>query len=419
MSIVVIGMNHRTAPLRLREQLALHAADLTSALCARHQPETMPRAECVVLSTCNRFEYYMVVSCPEKALDAFVQAVQDREPLAEVDIRPHLYCYADARAARHLFRVASGLDSMVLGEPQILGQVARAYEDAQAAGLVGPLLSRLFQKAIRVGKRARAETDIGRAHASVGSAAVHLLRREVPDFSRARALVVGAGKMARIAARYLRSGGVARLAIVNRTRSRAEAVAAEVGATVYPWEDLKRALDASNVVIVATGAPTYVILPEHVENRAVGLDLVVVDIAVPRNVHPGVGSVPGVRVFDIDDLEGIVDEGIALRRRAIPQVERIIENAVEEYMQWLQARAVTPTISALYEKAERIRRQTLNQTLRRVSDEDPAPQVLEEVTRILVEKLLQVPARNLHLLAREGRANGYDQALKELFELNV
>ncbi len=418
MHIVVIGMNHRTAPVELRERLAVLAEELAVRLPVRDSHTGIHQAECVILSTCNRFEYYTVASCPEAALDGFLETLQTLENFEE-DVRPHLYQYADAKAVRHLFRVASGLDSMVLGEPQILGQVARAYEDARAAGLVGPVLSRLFQQAIRVGKRARAETGIGRAHASVGSAAVHLLRQQVPNFQQARALIVGAGKMARTAARYLQSSGVAHIAIVNRTYARAQAIAEEVGGVAYPWEDLENALAWADMAIVATGSPTYVIFSHHLEARDANTALVIVDIGVPRNVHPAVGDIANVRVFDIDDLRDIVDEGLSVRRQAIPQVESIIERAVHGYMQWLQARAVAPTISALYARAEIIRRQTLERTMRRFSNEDIYQEVLDEVTRILVEKLLQVPARNLQVLAREGRANGYDLALKELFELNV
>ncbi len=417
MHVAVVGMNHRTAPVELRERLAVPEEQLVALLPVHMSGNGSHPDECVILSTCNRFEYYTVVSTPEEALTRFMELSHTLGAFEEVDVRAHLYHYVDGEAVRHLFRVASGLDSMVLGEPQILGQVAHAYELAHNAGAVGPVLSRLFQQAIHVGKRARAETAIGRAHASVGSAAVQLLREHVSDLGQARALVVGAGKMARTAARYLRATGVARLTIVNRTHSRALALAEDVDAEVLRWEALSNALARADVVIVATGAPSYLVLPEHVPSREATHPLAIVDIGVPRNVHPAVADLPGVRVFDIDDLKGIVDDGLALRRSAVPQVEAIIARAVDGYMRWLQARAVAPTISALYERAEAIRRQTLERTLRRFSNGDITPEVLEEVTRILVDKLLQVPARNLQVLAREGDADGYDQAIKRLFEL--
>ncbi len=419
MPIVIIGMNHRTAPVELRERLAVPADRLAEAM-RRARAESSSLTEVAALSTCNRFEVYAVVEDVADAARAFDAIARHVDAFSLHEVQPYLYTHVDGEAVRHLYRVASGLDSMVLGESQILGQVVDAYELAQQAQTVGAVLSRLFQQAIHTGKRVRSETPIGRAAASVGSAAVHLLRREVPDLTQRRALIVGAGKMARTAARYLRDLGATQLAVVNRTAERAVRLAEDVGADVYTWGLLRVALRWADVAIVATGASAPIIdEPLLREARRVRQKdtLVIVDIGVPRNVVPDVAAMPGVRLFDIDDLKHVMDEGLAQRRQAIPAAEAIIEQQVEEFTRWLHARSIAPTIAALYEQAEDVRQQVVKRTLRRLpKDADPAT-VAEEVSRYLVEKLLQVPARNLYALAREGRLNGHEKVLQEMFEI--
>ncbi len=420
MHIVAVGMNHRTAPVALRERLAVPEDALAAVLRRLAASGDRSPAESAVLSTCNRFEVYAVVNQVEEAVAAFNRITREVAAFSLQDVQEHVYTHVDEAAVRHLCRVAAGLDSMVLGESQILGQVADAYELAQTARTAGPLLSRLFQQAVHVGKRVRRETAIGQAPASVGSAAVHLLRREVRALPQRRVLVVGAGTMARTAARYLRDVGVTRLAVVNRTAARAARLAADVGGRAYSWDLLSIALGWADVVVVATAAPTYV-LDEETARKAwearVDRPVVIVDIGVPRNVHPRVGDLAFVRLFDIDDLKHIVDEGLAVRRQAIPQAEALVDAAVTEFMRWWRARAVAPTLAALHARAEAVRQDVIRRTLRRLPPDATPEEVADTVSRYLVEKLLQVPARNLRSLALNGEADVFESALVRLFEL--
>ncbi len=421
MRVVVIGMNHKTAPVELRERLAVDASHVRALLSAREDDAEPAPEEQVILSTCNRVEVYMALPDTVDPWAVFTRLAYKIDTLADVNLTAHTYIYENGEAARHLFRVASGLDSMILGESQILGQVAHAYEVAQDAGAVGPLLSRLFQMAVHVGKRARTETDISRAHVSVGSAAVHLAQAHHPHLHEARVAVLGAGQMGRLVARYLHAQGVKDIRVVNRTLARAQALAGEVGGRAYGWDQLPRVLSDVDVLFVTTAAREPLITQEQVmrARRARSSSLLIVDISVPRNVAADVDTLPGVQVFDIDALKGIVAGGMDARRRAVPQVERIIEDAVKEYVRWLRARSVAPTISALYRQAESLRQQVLHRALRRYSDRPLDADVMDEVTRILVEKLVQIPARNLQAMARNGGVNGYDKVLRELFELET
>ncbi len=417
MQVVLYGMNHRTAPVALRERLAAAPERLWGATRAAHQVPQGP-GEIAVLSTCNRFEVYMVVETLEAAARGFNHLVRELATFSLQDIHEHLYRHVDQEAVRHLFRVAAGLDSMVLGEPEILGQVREAWEAAREAGTVGPILHRLFQQAVTAGKRVRRETAIGQAPASVGSAAAHLVREHAHP-QRHRALVVGAGAMARTAARYLRDLGFRHLAVMNRTAARAQALAQEVQGRTFPWRDWPAALTWADVVVTAVAATQPILTPEDVAPtlREGGHPLLLVDIGVPRNIDPRVADLPGVHLFDIDDLRGVVDAGMALRRKAIPQAEAIVEEEMEEFMAWWRARMVAPTLQALYRQAEDVRREVLRRTLKRLQVNGDTEAVVDEVTRILVEKLLQVPARNLRHRALNGHGEAYAQVLAELFEL--
>lgn len=417
MQVVLYGMNHRTAPVALRERLAATPEQLREIAQAALQVPRGPK-EVVVLSTCNRFEVYMAVETLEAAARGFNHLLRQRAAFSLQDIHEHLYRHTDRDAVRHLFRVAGGLDSMILGEPQILGQVREAWNTAREAGTVGPLLHRLFQQAVRAGKRVRQETALGQAPASVGSAAAHLVREHARP-QQHRALVVGAGSMARTAARYLQDLGFRHLAVMNRTATRAEALAREVGGRTFPWCDWATALAWADVVVVAVAAPHPILTPEDVAPalREGRHPLLLVDIGVPRNIEPRVADLPGVRLFDIDDLRGVVDSGLALRRKAVPQAETIVEEEVDAYMAWWQARMVAPTLQALYRRAEDVRREVLRRTLKRLQVNGDTEAVVDEVTRILVEKLLQVPARNLRHQALNGHGESYARILAELFEL--
>jgi len=422
MHIVVVGMNHHTAMVELREHLAVDEAKLRTLL-STDVPGAGPQPkERVILSTCNRFELYMLIDDIAQALPLFQRLCRTiaEDEDARCQLTDHLYVRQDEEAVRHLFRVAAGLDSMVLGESQILGQVNQAYALAHAAGATGPILSRLFQQATRVGKRARTETDINRASASVGSAAVRLLQEQYPDLSQRRVLVVGAGQMGHTVARYLASQGIHDVAIVNRALPKAAEIARETGGKAYPWRSLLPLLTWADVAIFATSAATHLLSPYQVRSlvaRNGDRPLTLVDIGVPRNVHPDVADLPHVQLFDMDDLHDIIEAGMHIRRQAVPQVEMIIAGAVNAFGKWQRARRVARTISALYEQAESIRQDALRQTLRHHADGTLTPEVLDMVTRSLMDKLLQTPAQRLQKLAIDGQARPFELALQEMFDL--
>jgi glutamyl-tRNA reductase len=401
----VVGLSHQSAPVELRERVAFADEELPGLLRALGHG--------VVLSTCNRTEIYRWAdreSDPEPAERFLAQRLGVPDP----DLSTHLYRLRDRAAVRHLFAVAAGLDSLVLGEAQILGQVRTALEAAEAAGTAGPVLSRIFQGALRAGRRARAQTFIGRHATSVSYAAVELARAHLGDLAECQALVVGAGEMGELTARTLARYGVGVVAVANRTFENAWALVGRVGGRAIGFEDLPAALREADIVITSTNAPGFVIDRPMVESALVsrgGRPLFVIDIAVPRDVDPEVGSIPGVRLYNIDDLRAQCDHNRERRRREIARVEAIIDAEVERTMAWLVARPAIPAIVALRDRAEEAREQELAEAmakLRHLSAEDRA--VVDQLTRALVRRLLHEPMLRLKALA----ASGDDEALRGL-----
>jgi glutamyl-tRNA reductase len=432
MQIVAVGLNHTTAPVSLREQLALNDCGLRMALsdlaACRRMPANgngQPRLlESVILSTCNRLEVYAVVAGSSKAgwrrIEHFLADLQglDLETLSR-----HLY-YLDGQAAvDHLMRVAAGLDSMILGEAQILGQVSAAQSEAQTAGCVGPIMSHLFDHASHAGKRARTETEIGRHTTSISHAAAQLVCEQLGSLEGVQALIVGAGEMAQVAAQALRDRGLQQMSFINRTHSRAEALASHFGGRALNWYHLPSALAVADVVICSTGAPHIVIHENDVRPGLVeraGRPLLFVDIAVPRDVEDSVGHLPGVQRFDIDHLQLTVDANIAQRQAAIPEVEAIIAAEATRFESWLQGRQVLPVLVELRQHAQRIAVAELEKHQPQLDDLDPECQ--EKVTRLvhrIVSKLLHEPTVRLKASAAEGNGVEYAQALRELFDLDV
>ncbi len=334
MSIAVIGLNHQTAPVEIREKLMLSGGALQIALedlrgCAASAPDGGGQAgstidEAVILSTCNRLEIYISAHPLEDGiarLEQYLAALQDI-PLPE--LKTYLYSHAGDDATRHLMRVACGLDSMILGETQVLGQVTQAFEDARSAGMTGPILSHLFAQAIHTGKRARTETAISRYTASVSHAGALLLIDRFEQRSTSRVLVIGAGEMATLAAQALKHFDISNLTFVNRTYARAEALAQEFEGRAQNWYQLDEALVWADAVICATGAPHVILYRGDVEAllpQRDGRPLAIMDIAVPRDVEATVRELAGVQYYDIDDLQSVVDANVELRKAAIPQVE--------------------------------------------------------------------------------------------------
>lgn len=420
MTIVLIGLNHRTAPVELREKLAL-AAPALDVLAAQRQTAEAAVREVAVLSTCNRLEIYAVVNQREtgwRQLKAFIAGLGDLPASA---LTPHLYRLEDDAVVRHLMRVACGLDSMILGEPQILGQVTAAFGTAQGAGLVGPVLSHLFSAAIHAGKRARTESTISRYTTSVSHAAALMVLDAVVVQS-PKILIVGAGEMAVLAAKALRKHGVTDLAFINRTHSRAEVLAAELAGRSLGWSELDEALLWADAVITATGAPHTVIYAHDVAanlERRQGRPLLLVDIALPRDVEVAVDDLVGVQRRDIDDLHAIVDRNAAQREAAVPQVESIVGHEQESFLEWYYSREVTPVIKDLRRWAAQVAQLEVEQALARIGNQDPhTTEVVNRMAHRIVNKLLHEPTVRLRGQAVNGNGHGYAHAVSELFGLD-
>jgi glutamyl-tRNA reductase len=423
MPIVVVGLNHKTAPISLLDRLSITESELTKAL---HQLETYAHVEeAVVLSTCNRIEAYAAVRKFHGGAQDLRNFFAEFCHVAPEDFTDHLYTYHDEGAVRHLFRVASGIDSMVIGESEILGQVRRAFHFAGDEGLTGHLLGAAFKRALRVGKRARSETAIGRNPVSISSAAVELARRafEPSTLAGKRIVIVGAGKMGRLAARALASAGAGDVVIVNRTQERADELAATFDAVARPFEDLVDVLADADIVISSTTAPCTVI-DAGIVARALDLRnndraLFIVDIAVPRDVEPEVATLEGVVVRDIEDLRGVVEANVGSRIGEVSKVEGIIAGEVERFVQWERAAEAAPTASALVSRADEIRRSELERFWTRLESLSPEERdAIDHLTRRIVAKILHAPLAKSRELASSKKGEAYLEALRTLFDLD-
>ena len=424
MNILCLGLSHRTAPLGLREQVSYHA-DAQKAALARlgcgHANRPAELIELGILSTCNRLELYAFTHTPH--FEPLLQFLNDTTSVSLSNLNPYLYRYTQAEAVLHLGRVASGLDSMIIGEPQILGQVTEAYELGLSQRSIGPVLSALFRYAIHTGKRARTETAISRNPSSISSIAVKLAAESVADLSTTHTVVVGAGEMAELAVEALRARGTQHLTVINRTHARAQQLAKRWQATALTFENLSDALRSADIVITSTGAPHILIKPplmadvmQHRPDRP----LVLIDIAVPRDVDPDVNQLPNVRYYDIDDLVTRLNGSLAGRQQEIPQVEAIIAAEAEAFMAWLRSLEIMPVISDLRAKADSIRRAEVDKALRQLKGlSETERQRIEAMSEALVNKLLHDPTLRLKAEANNGHAAEYAAAVRHLFALNT
>lgn len=411
----VVGLSHHTAPIAMREQLSFTADKTQNALAFAPQ---FGLDELVIISTCNRLELYAYADNYHKVRD-FLATVQ--ETCAQ-KLEAHLYHYGGAEAANHLCRVASGLDSMVLGEPQILGQVASAFERSTQLGAIGKNLTRLFRTAIRTGKRARTETDISQNAVSISTAAIQLAQSRVGDLQDKEILIVGAGEMAQLALKHLQSRGLEKVSIANRSVERAQCLLPD--GRVYGLGDLPEALMAADVVFTATAAIVPVVTAELVQNVMAQREerpLAFVDLAVPRDVAPAVAHLLNVQLYDVDDLQSQVDEALWLRQRAVPKVEKIIGDELKRYRKKQKEAAVTPVISGLHQRAEEIRQKELERALRFLPadlDEKTREQ-FEYFSQSLIKKLLHEPTIRLRKEAANDHADQYVESMRFLFGIEA
>ncbi|HYP22487.1 MAG TPA: glutamyl-tRNA reductase [Actinomycetota bacterium] len=423
MSIVVVGLNHKTAPVDLLEQLSISEERLGKAL---HQLATYEHVlEGALLSTCNRIEAYAVVSKFHGGAQDLRNFFSEFCHVAPEDFADAMYTYHDEGALRHLFRVAAGIDSMVVGESEILGQVRRSYQRAADEGMVHRVLGAAFRQALRVGKRARTETSIGHNPVSVSSAAVELARRASwrdGTLDGRKVTIVGAGKMGRLAAQALAASGAVDVTVVNRTEERGRDLAETFGATSRPFEELEDVLRGSDIVICSTTSTQTVIDRALVERARRGREdepLFVVDIAVPRDVEPDVGTLPGVVLRDIDDLRDVVEGNLGARLGEVGRVEELIADELDRFSQWQRSTEIAPTAAALVSKADAIRAAEMERIAAHLETMTPAQRdAVDHLSRRMVAKLLHAPLKSARDLAGSKQGQLYLTALRELFELS-
>lgn len=420
MHLLLVGASHRTAPVELRERLDFCSGGLEAAV--RALAERRSSAEAVVVSTCNRAELYVACDEPATATADLLGFFSEFHSLPAEQIRAHLYSHVDHEAARHLFRVSSGLDSLVVGEPQILGQIKEAFGVAAQVHSTGPLLNKLFHHAFATGKRVRSETSIAEGAVSVSFAAVRLAKKIFGDLRDCRVLVIGAGEMGKLTVMHLKSQGVSSVAITSRTLSHAQDLANEVGGTVTPWDSLATALLDADIVITATGASTAVLSKAAVKAAAPSSrtrPLFLIDIAVPRDVDPRAADIEQVFLYNIDDLQAIVRENLDRRSAEVTRAEQIVEEEASRFSAWRRSLDAVPTIVALRQHFENVRKAELARLDAKLAPLTPEARArVEDVTRLLVEKLLSRPTEQLKSAGDAHRVSQYADLLAHLFGLD-
>ena len=420
-SLLALGVSHKTAPVALRERLALpdgRAAGILADLTAQAQIH-----EAVAISTCNRTELYLVVSDPVEAESLALAELSRQAGIRPTELLGRLYSLRGEDAVRHLFSVASGLDSMIVGEAEVQGQVKRAYERAMVEGATGPISNRLFRDALGTGKRVRTETAIGRSRVSVSSVAVDIARDVLGDLEKRRVLVIGAGENGELTAKALSERGVATVFVANRRYDRAIGLAQRFGGEAIRFDDLPAEIVNADMVVACTSSPHQIVgadeLSVVVEQRG-GRPLLLMDIAVPRDVDPRVRELAGITLFDMDDLQRTVARNLSVREAEASRARSIIDDELSRFDRWLSTLDLVPTISALRERGESIVRQVLRENEHKWESLSEADRErLELMARAVVSRLLHEPTARLKRPAEEESAYVHLQAARELFGLDT
>ncbi len=414
MRIVLTGVSRRAAPLDVREELSVTSETLPAALDALQEHA----GRGVIVGTCNRMEVYTLAPTAKRGAAAIERFIEAHFRVDASERRPHLRTLEQDEAVEHLFRVASGLESQIIGESEVLGQVRDAFSAARRRGGAGGALAHLFHSALRTGKRARTETAIGRNALSASRACAALARRALGSLEGARVLIIGAGEASRLAGVALRDAGAGEIVVANRTPANAAALARELDAEIAPLNDLAALLANADVAVTATAAPDFVIgrdVAAEAAARRGGRPLVIMDLAVPRDVDPSAEEAEGVRLFTLDDLDALTEANRLERQAEAARVEEIVAEETARFREWWKARAVTPTIAAMRLEAERLRAAETSRTLARMtglSDEDA--ERVEKMTKALVKKMLHHPTSRLHARNDESLT----QSARELFGLD-
>ncbi len=419
MHIIVLGLSHKTAPIEVREKISFPAADQASHLDSLLMSPSV--AEAAILSTCNRTELYAVVDDPDRGKNDLTAYLAEFSGFKREDLEKHLYSSTLDSAVHHLFRVVSSLDSMVLGEAQIQGQIKECYSVALEAESTGVIFNKLFANAIRVGKRARSETAIGESALSISSVAVELAMNVFEDLSGRTVLIIGAGEMSELTAQALKDKGVTAIVVANRTYERAEEFARKFGGRPARFEDFPAEMRTADIVVSSTGASGFVLTRDMMADVMRGRKhrpIFLVDIAVPRDIAPDVDSLNGVFLYNIDDLQSVIASNLADREREAEKVESIIEEEVDAFTAWLGSLDIVPTIAALKKRAEEIRTAEVEKTLHKLDNlSDKEKNEINALAKVVLSKILHEPITRLKEHEHEKERYRHLETVRYLFDL--
>jgi len=419
MRVCIVGLNHRTAPVELRERAAINGSEVGAVLNTIISHHAV--REAVLLSTCNRVEFTLVTHDPDASIALIHEWFAEKTGMPLETILPNLYSHTMDDAVRHLFSVATGLDSLILGEPQILGQVKSSYELALEAETAGHILHRLYQATFSAAKRVRTDTDIGRQAINVSACAVELAKRIFGELDGKTVMLIGAGEMAELAARHFRSNGIRDVLVANRSLDRATRLAQQFDGHALTLEQLDVYLDAADIILSSTGASTHVLLPDPVAAALIkrsGRPIFMVDIAVPRDIDPRIGEFDGVYLYDIDDLQQVVDVNLDSRKKEAELGRKLLEEEAFQFLTWLKALEAVPLIRSIQERTEAMRREELGKAWRYLKDLDEAQlAAVERFSRALMKRFTHPTLKTLKVLPDDMEGDLLMGAARYLFDL--
>ena len=419
-NLILVGVNHKTTPVEIREKLAFTKGKIEESV--DHLFNFPDIIEHTILSTCNRVEIYARANCQDSAIKSIKQFICDFHQLSLVELEDHFYSYSNKEAVEHLFRVSSSLDSMILGEAQILGQVKEAYSLARDLRSTGLVLNQLFEKAFSIAKKVREETGIAERSVSISSAAVELAQKIFDDLENHTVMLVGTGEMAELAAKHLISYGVKTVYVTSRTYDRAANLARTLNGSALDFEAFKNELHRADIVITSTSAPNFIIKKEIVEkaiHERKNKPIFFIDIAVPRDIEPDVNDLENVYLYDIDDLHVVVSANIKEREKEAENAMNFISQEVTKFNNWVGALDAVPTIVEIRKKAENIRKQEIEKTLKKISHlSEDDKQLLRQMSSSMINKILHKPTIKLKQKTQSEDGHVYLKAIRHLFHLD-
>lgn len=419
-NLILVGVNHKITPVEIREKLAFTKGKIENSVDRLiNYPEII---EHTILSTCNRVEIYARASNQDSGIDFIKKFICDFHGLSQTDLEDYFYSYKDRAAVEHLFRVSSSLDSMILGEAQILGQVKDAYSLAKNLSSTGLILNQLFEKAFSIAKKVRDETGIAERSVSISSAAVELAQKIFNDLEKHTVMLVGTGEMAELAAKHLISYGVKTVYVASRTYERAVNLARTLNGSALDFESFKKELHRADIVITSTAAPNFVIKKEMVEqaiHQRKNKPIFFIDIAVPRDIEPGVNDLENVYLYDIDDLQVVVAANMKEREKEAENAMSLIHHEVTKFNNWIESLDAVPTIIEIRKNVEIIRKEEVDKTLKKISHlSDQDKQIIDQMSGSMINKILHKPTIKLKQKTQSQDGHIYLKAIRHLFHLD-